>query len=338
MHYSPIWALFGALLVIFTVYDFYITTLTLNGGGPLSKRSARKIWSGFLAIHNLRPSHQLLGAAGPTILLIMILTWFGMCWLGWFMIFCSAETSIVSATTLMPAGIGDRIYYAGYTLTTIGYGDFKPQHTPAQIASIVSGFNGLFLVTLAITYSIPVVSATADRRQLAMLINAFGPSLPKLIDRGYGDGAFSLLSSQLQQTTSKIASVSQKHLAYPVIRYFHEACPRDSLPINLVRLEEAIAVTLYAFPDLPEGTKTQLASTQQVIETSLMKLELRPEKVAVDWGDEPDCEQIVALRYSDKSADEVAAFLKTRPQRRLLVSYVRNHGWQWSQVHSGRGE
>lgn len=334
MQYSPAWALLGVLVVIFIVYDFYVTTLTLNGGGPLSKRLAQGIWACYMRVRKARGSHRVLSTAGPVILLFMIITWFGLCWLGWFLVFCGAEDSVVNATTWMPASVGDRIYYAGYTLTTIGYGDFKAPHGVVQIASIISGFNGLFLVTLAITYSMPVISATADRRQLAILINAFGQSLPELIDRGCGDGSFRSMSSQLQQLTGKIASVSQKHLAYPVIRYFPETHPHDSLPLNLARLEEAIAVVLFAFPDLPGEVKAQLLTTQQVIETSFTRIDLHPKRMPHDPREEPSFDQITALRSSDKTTEEIGEMLTSRPQRPMLVDYVQKHGWRWSDVHA----
>lgn len=334
MQYSPAWAFLGALVVVFIVYDFYVTTLTLHGGGPLSKRLARGIWACFLRVHKAQGSPAALSTAGPIILLFMIITWFGLSWLGWFLVFCGAEDSVVNATTLLPASVGDRIYYAGYTLTTIGYGDFRAPHGMGQIASVVSGFNGLFLVTLAITYSMPVISATADRRQLAILINAFGQSLPELIDRGRGDGSFRFMASQLQQFAGKIASVSQKHLAYPVIRYFPETHPRKSLPLNLARLDEAIAVVLFAFPDLPNEVRAQLTSTQQVIEASFTRIDLHPRRTPTDPREEPNFEQISALRDSDKTTEAISEMLASRPQRHLLVDYVQKHGWRWSDVHA----
>lgn len=199
MWYSPGWAVIGTALVLFSIYDFYVTTVTVSGSGPLSKRLARGLWVLALWWHRRKPAHGLLAAGGPLIMLIMIATWFALCWLGWFLIFCGSETAVVAASTDVPANIVERAFYAGYTITTIGYGNFQAPNAVGQFGSILGGLNGLFLVTLAITYSIPVISASVEKRKLSAQIHSLGESTNALVETGRDDTSCSFLTSQLQQ-------------------------------------------------------------------------------------------------------------------------------------------
>lgn len=144
MTFSLVWPILGTLLVAFTVYDFYVTTVTLKGGGALSKWFSNMFWKGFLWLHRRSVGSRTLSSAGPVILLMTILMWFGLCWFGWFLIFCGTDTAVVNAQTLLPASGIERFYYAGFTLTTVGYGDFSTPNPTGQVASIIAGFNGLF--------------------------------------------------------------------------------------------------------------------------------------------------------------------------------------------------
>lgn len=46
-----------------------------------------------------------------------------------------------------PAGLVDRLYFTGYTVFTLGNGDFKPGSGIWQIATGAAAGTGLFLVT-----------------------------------------------------------------------------------------------------------------------------------------------------------------------------------------------
>lgn len=335
MPFSPLWILPGAMLIVVALYDFYTTTMTLQGGGPISRNLPHWLWVSCLRAQRVVGRGQLLSAAGPVIMLMMILVWFGLCWLGWWMIFCGNEALIVNAQTQAPADWVERLYYAGYTLTTVGYGDFMAATPAARIASIVAGFNGLFLVTMAITYSIPVLSATAERRQLSLLINMLGQSTEDMVNKNYGEGSFSFLAAQLQQLTGQIAGVSQQQLAYPVLHYFHDTRAANALPLNIARLREAVTVILFAFPHLPHATRAQLETTQRVIDHFLENVKpafaSKNRNGAVPVG--PAYARIFVLKNSARKPGEIDAFVRAQLRRKLLLDYIESDGWSWDDVH-----
>jgi hypothetical protein len=331
--YSLFWPVLGTLVILFVMFDFYTTTVTVSGSGPLSKRISRAIWQGFIGVHRLKPNHQLLRSAGPCIVLLLILMWFFACWLGWFLIFCGSENSVISAKTSLPASVAERIYYAGYTLTTIGYGDFRTPNLPGQLVSIVSGLNGLFLVTLAITYSIPVVSSSVDKRRLSALIDAMGRSTPEIIDNSFGSGDFQFLVRQLQQLTPDISAIAEKHLAYPVLLYFHGPTHQTALPLTLSRLDEALTVITFAFPDAPRQSAAQIEMSQRIIETFMAILHGSFISAAKESPSIPDIASIDVLKQSPMTRDEIVEHITSLDRRRYLLAYVRADGWTWADVH-----
>lgn len=333
MLYSPGWAMVGTAIVLFSIYDFYVTTVTVNGSGPLSKRLARGLWLLALWWHRRKAAHGLLSAAGPLIMLIMIATWFALCWLGWFLIFCGSETSVINAKTNAPANLIERAFYAGYTITTIGYGNFRAPNAAGQFASILGGLNGLFLVTLAITYTLPVISASVEKRKLSVQIHALGRSTQALVDMGRDDDSFSFLTSQLQQITSNIAGVSQKHLAYPILHYFHDSHELVVFPINLTRLDDAITLILCASPDLPVNSRMQMRATQQVINNLLETLHTSFIRASTETPCAPDCSEIDLVKRVAITPEEAARMIEAQPHRRLLKAFVEDDGWRWSDVH-----
>lgn len=189
-------------------------------------------------------------------------------------------------------------------------------------------------MTLAITYSIPVVSASAERRQLALLINSIGSTTPEMIDRSYGGGSFQFLSSNLQHLGSTIAMVSQKHLAFPIIHYFHDSRPSYALPLNLAHLDECITIALFAFPDIPTSVRAQFKSTQHVIFEFLRNLKPRADAAEKGIPRAPNWAEIEVMHESDKNSQQVEAFLMSQERRQLLRSYVESDGWSWNDVHS----
>lgn len=333
MVYSYWWSALGFLLIFISLYDFYITTLTVAGSGPLSKRVARFTWRVFIRIHHWRGTQGVLSAAGPSIILILIFIWFSLCWLGWFLVFCGTETAVVSANTLFPATLIERAYYAGYTLITIGYGDFKTPYSFEQLSSVIAGFNGFFLISLSITYSVPVVSAAVSKRKLALQISAIGLTTAQIVEHGKGSGDFTFLSKQLQEMTSSIADITEQYLAYPVLHYFHNYYRPTVFTLNMVRLDEAITLVTQAFPTLSGDVKMQFRASQYVMDSFLDTLEHSYIKRGDVMPPPPDCHGIYALHDATYSGEELMARIQQQGRRKRLLAFVKDGGWSWNDVH-----
>lgn len=235
---------FGGLLIAVTLVDAFWTTLGLGGGGPLTQRLATGVWRTALAIHRLtgRRAHRLLHISAVIILLLVIASWVALLWLGWLLIFAADPTGVVHATTGVQANLPQRIYFTGFTLFTLGVGDYVPQGEPWRFLTAVAALNGLFVITLSITYLIPVLSAAVEKRRLAAMIAALGRTPAEILATGWDGQTFVSLEQPLTSAARDIELHAQRHLAYPVLHHFHSPVRHTALSLRIAALDDALTV------------------------------------------------------------------------------------------------
>ncbi|HEY9735961.1 MAG TPA: ion channel, partial [Trichocoleus sp.] len=238
----------GLAIVLFVLLDIVITTLTVGGAGPLMRRVANGFWQSALLIHRWRPSHGLLAASGWLILLMMILIWLSLTWLGWTLVFSAAEDAVVSTSSGVPATVWERIYFTGFTIATLGLGDYRPQHSFWQLATAIAAANGFFLVTLGVAYLLPVVSAVAVKRGLATYISTLGGTGDEILSRNWNGENFGQLDQHLLNLAPVVSQLGESHLTYPILYYFHSVARSRSLPLSMVALDEALTLLEYGVP------------------------------------------------------------------------------------------
>ena len=320
----------GAALLLLLAYDATRTTLSASSSGPITNMLTSGLWRVLLAVHRGRPSHALLGGGGAALTLVLILTWVLLAWSGWLLVFCAAPNAVTHSTTGLPADTLDRAYFIAYTLTTVGYGDLVPGGATWKMLATVAGANGLLLFTLAITYALPIVSAATEKRQLALCIHAMGASPEEILEFGLGNGDFDSLAGHLDGFESMIAGASQKHLAYPILHYFHSAGSVTALPLALVRLDMALELARMRDEPLPPAVAARIRSTQHVIQQFLATLrgafirptDTTPEIPALERG----------ARVLEADADDLAQRLRGLEKINLLAAYITDDGRDWASV------
>ena len=260
MGWSLAWTALGAVVLILTAFDLLKTVLTVRGGGPITGRANAWLWDAALALHARRENHRALSAAGPVLATLTLVSWLVGLWLGWTLVFCGAAEAVVAAKDQSPAGLVERIYFAGYTLTTLGLGDFNALGGGWRIATVLTAASGLMLFTMAITYIVPIVDATVTLRQLATYIDGLGDDPLDVVARSWnghpeesgsapngGPGTgFDPLRTHLTSLTPLVATVRQRYLAYPILHYFHSDDPRMAAPLRLAALDEAVTLLTHA--------------------------------------------------------------------------------------------
>ncbi|WP_435769079.1 hypothetical protein [Nocardioides sp. SYSU DS0651] len=233
----------GALLVVLVFVDALATTLAVsNGAGPLTSTVLAAAWRLALRLHRQDKESSLLTVAGPVILIVTVLTWVGMLWAGWTLVFLGSD-AVVTAKNGIPAGPADVVYFTGFTIFTLGTGDFIAASPGWRIGMAAATFSGLFLVTLAITYLISVVSAVVERRALAVQVHGLGDAPSEILAKGWtGEQFGSVFEQQLVSLSTSVAKSAEQHLAYPVLHYFHSSTRRLAAPVALAHLDEALTV------------------------------------------------------------------------------------------------
>ncbi|WP_412062232.1 potassium channel family protein [Rubrivirga sp. IMCC45206] len=225
-------AALGALVVVLAVVDVVWTTLAAAGAGPLSRALGRAVWAA--------TGHHPI--AGPLTLVATAALWTGLFWLGWALVFMAEPGAVVSASTDLPATAWERVYFAGYTVITLGLGDFVPSTTGWRLATTVSAATGLIFITLGVTYYTSVLSAVVHRRRLASLVGALGESPAAIVANAWDGAGFNGLGSVLTTLADHLAQLDRQHQAYPVLHAFGEREPERAAPVQIARLAEALSL------------------------------------------------------------------------------------------------
>ncbi len=163
---SVFFSILGVILVVIVMTDVIWTTITTKGNGPLSRFLIHAFKRTFLFFHRRSGNRKLLVLTGPVALIGLGIFWLIGLWGGWFLILLG-DGNIVEAKTGSEAGLAQYVYYTGMTLSTLGIGDFKAGTDYARLLTTLAAFNGLVLITLIITYAIPMVGAITTRRKVA---------------------------------------------------------------------------------------------------------------------------------------------------------------------------
>lgn len=332
---NPLLALLGLALLAVMLVDVVATAVAIDGGaGPLTGRLTRSTWNGVLRV--AAPGHQrMLRSAGLALSVSPIAIWILLAWAGWALLFLSSESSVVAAATGAPAGAVAKVYFVGYTLFTLGLGDFEPRGGLWQILTTLTVGSGLMLVTLSISFLVPVTSAAASTRQIASYISSLGTSPDDIVRHGWNGRDFRGLSGHLVALTPMMTALAERHLTYPVVHYMHATERHKALAPAIATLDEALGVLEHGVPSDQRPERAELMTLRRAIWEYLETLDttfLEPASQA------PETPSLAALREAGipvVSDDEFAeATRHTERRRRLLLALVTDGGYVWDDVYA----
>lgn len=323
----------GTLLILLVAYDAIRTTLSVSSpGGPLTNRLVSGIWFMLLGIHRRRKSHAMLSSAGPWMTMALLITWFLVAWLGWFLLFCSSPQAVVLSSSKATASLVERAYYTGYTITTLGFGDYVPGNDSWRLQPVLAAANGFFLFTLSITYIFNIITNVIKKRQTSLTISALGENPQQILASTNGGGRFETLISQLQPLQQSISTLGQQHLAYPILHYYHGEPSSKALSLAIVRLYQAIALACFSSTKLDTTSREQLLITRKAIEQFLDTLDSTFIRPSQHIPDIPALDGYAELPGIEKSNTEIQDYLASLPYQKILAAYVHKDGWQWQDV------
>ncbi len=322
----------GALIVAGAILDLFLTALTARGGGPVMGAVSRAAWRVLLAVHHRRPSHSLLTQGGWSICLLLALVWLGLLWAGWSVLFTSAERAVVESAGGAPADLVARVYFAGYTVSTLGLGDFKPGGPLWQIAAAVASASGLLVATMILTYLVPVVGAVAGKRKLAACISALGHTPETLLARNWDGQGLRPLEQHLTSLLPMLVETAQQYSVYPVLHYFHAGEPDHALPLRVAALNDALLIhdRLPASARLPRGIVEPVKRAVDRLLDNIDRSGFRLPSAEVpppDW----DAEALAAAGLPAPEPGEAPSAEEDR-RRARLAAWIRRDGWSWDDI------
>jgi hypothetical protein len=320
----------GALLLGLATVDIIWSVFSMNGGGPLTRPFASLVGR---AVRRFT-------ASGAMVLVTIPALWFVMLWLAWTLIFLAGSGSVVETMSGNPAGLADHVYFTGFTLFTLGVGDFRPQGGFWQILTAFASLNGFVYVTLSIAFLIPVVSAVVEKRRIAVLISALGVTAEDIVINSWAGKDWRGLERQLTSLAPLVALHAERHLAYPVLQYYHSPVRRESLETSAAALFEALLMLEWGLRDgqrpEPVTMRVMRAALAQYLDT-----------VAGEYigyaGTTPPAPDLSALRSANLPTVDADAFLPMVAtqefRRRQFLALVHATNRTWSEVSlAGQGE
>ena len=316
----------GSLLLVVVGYDAVSTTLSTGAAaGPVTSKVLSGWWR-FARRAAKRPDSPLVVASGPIVVLLTIAIWLALLWSGWTLIFSADPDAILSSAGRTPASGWSRIYYSAFTVFTLGVGDYIPNGQPWEILTGFAVLTGLGLTTLAITYLVPVVSAVTARRVQANTIAGMGPSPQGIVVNAYRDGSFDYLDHRLPTLADQVLETAERHLAYPVLHYFHSSNRHVDLRVQLYALDEAISILQHAVEPAAAPHPAVLDSVRHAVQQLTHRATSEPAD-----GDAPTPPDLSPLRDAGIPVvddDTFAGRLSSLSQhRRRLVSFARESLW-----------
>lgn len=323
----------GAFLFAITALDIIKTTLSSNGGGKITNLVSRAVWRVFFFVAGRKGKSKLLTYAGPAVLVVILLVWVVGLWLGLFLLLLSDPDAVQKSSTLAPADAWEKLYYAGFTLSTLGVGDYVVTNDFWRIVTGVAAFSGLAFITTSITYFIPVLSAVGVQSKLSLYISSMGKTPQQVLTNSWNGQDLSSFFDNTSDLCQMLMQHTVNHQSYPVIHYFHNNKPEQAITTAIVLLAEthlllAQRVSPQAGVDQLKISMLQKAldSYLEMVKGSFLK-NASPKEVAPT----PDVAELEGkgIPLQNKPSQRH----KVQERRRLLTALLEMDGWTWQEVY-----
>lgn len=265
---NPGYLLPGTALIAFAIVDLLWTTLWVEGGaGPLTSRLMSATWRALKRVGANRP--RFLSLSGPLILVLGLVTWIMLLWFGWTFVFAGGEESLIDTRDTGPISWTERFYFVGYSLFTLGNGDFTPADGVWQIATGVTTASGMLFVTLSVTYILNVLGAVTQKRSLAGSINGLGRRSGEILQTSWDGDAFRGLEVPLNSIATQLDELTANHKAYPILHYFYTPQPSQTPATNITVLDETLTVLRFGVPERSRPGQVALSQARSSVRNYL---------------------------------------------------------------------
>lgn len=321
--------LLGLGLVTFSTLDMLWTALWVDGGAsPLASRLASGTWHLLRRVAGGRDS--LLSLAGPLVLAVTLLSWVLVLVAGWTLIFAAADQGLYDTVNRQYASGVERAYFVTYVIFTLGLGDIVPSGRVWQVATAVMSASGMLLVTLVVSYVLSVISAVVQRRTFASSVSGLASSAEAFVQVGWNGEHLRDLAPQLRRLTSQLGTVTQQHLAYPVLHHYRAASLNAASGPALAILDDALTLLRYGVPEAYRPDAPTLRLARQGVESYLALLSKEFIQPADQVPPPPPLDALRRAGIPTVSDTEFARALDTlSDRRRTLLGLVQNEARRW---------
>lgn len=322
----------GVMVIVATLIDVLLTVVAVaSRAGPVADRVTSGLWW-LAAPLRRRRLQRPLALLGVSSIVVVVTVWLVLLWIGWTSVLAADPSAVRDTMTGQPAGFVDRVYFAGYSVFTLGNGDFRPDGLPWQIATVLASASGLAVATLSITYILGIVSAVTTKRELALVIWSMGHHPHEVLRRSWTGSDLGNLDQRLWSMIPALAQLSEQHLAYPMLHQFHSMDRRSAIAPNVALLNEALTLLQHGIRGLHGVEAATIDALHEVIDAYLRTLSV------VDTPRQPpEASDLAPLAEAGLPTVEpqefVAAADAVGDRRGRLLAAVTETGWAWTDVY-----
>jgi len=355
-----VWRIFtgiiGLLLLLFVFYDSLKTTLAVSRDGPLTQKITLYIRVCSLGILKKFASvsffkDHIVTSIGTVTLMTVVFSWYFLLWVAWALLFTWDPSGIVNTLSSEPTledTVGAYIYFAGFSLTTLGVGDLSPRTSLYRILACISALNGFFFVSLTATYTFNVVQAFSQSREVSIKIWSLGSRPRKILLNCWNGENFGVLENQISQINQDIASQGQLQHNFPTMFNYYSTRRRSTLFVQIANYLELIYLLEYAVTDskidrlLFLQAKRALEEYYNSILTGHVIRRVQQPPPVIDLGQLKEiCEryskdrELSTISFVDpEEFNEVMRKKEIVEMRRNAATLVESTGlWSWGDLH-----
>ncbi|SDM17534.1 Ion channel [Catalinimonas alkaloidigena] len=324
----------GLGLLLLALSDFAVTAFVPTGEGRLTALVGRGVYKLLLWLSGYNGYNRRLNYIGLVAIVAISTVWISLLWLGFTLIYLSDVNSILVGTSKTPADFFEKLYHVGYTISTLGIGDYVPGNDFWRVVTSLVSFVGLVTITMSITYLIPVISNAIHKRSLSLQISSLGQTPEDIVLNSYDGHDFRSIESTLTSLSSEIFLYTQNNVAYPILHYMHSCNPSENIVLRLAALDEALTLFLFHVPDELRPSLLSLQSARRAITAylqTILYLELPDE--APPYPRFALLERRTGLAFvGTEGAAQRQIYQSLDKRRKLLLANVQKDGWQWQDL------
>ncbi|WP_237144703.1 ion channel [Pontibacter pamirensis] len=327
----------GALVFAITALDIIKTTLSSNGGGMVTILVSRAVYKLFFLAAGKRGKSKLLSYAGPAVLVSVLLVWIVGFWSGLFLALLSDPGSVVHSITKTDASAVEKLYYAGFTLSTLGVGDYVASNDFWRIVTDMAAYSGLVFITTSITYFLPVLSAVSLQSTLSLYISGMGKNPQQVLTKSWNGKDFASFFDNTSDLCQMLIKHTMNHQSYPVIHYFHNSQSKLSVAPAIVLLDETYQLLRNALQQDVAVDEVKVSMLQTALDSYLEVVRENFLKNASpnEQAPAPDLRQLEEKGVPLKGEEAVKQYFEQdlRERRKLLTALLEMDGWSWKEVY-----
>ena len=337
----------GLLIVVVVISDLASTTISLSSvRGPLSSRVSEATWWLTRRLTGT-PFEAARRGTGPLLVLMILVGWLAALTIGWTLVF-TVDGALASAASpeqqsSQVAWI-DALFFVSGTLVGRGSSGLEPDAAVWSTLVAMMSLTGVALLTLSLAWILPVVSAVVQKRSLAAQLSALGGEPEEIILRTWNGRDLGNLDLHLLPVVSELTLLAQRHLAFPVIHYFHTADHRTAVALRVAALDDALTlIDAAGLDDVERDTGLDRSTTRPLRQAITDYLETLQQVFISAEPSPPPPPSTAALVEAGIAEDgavqtRVAELCEELAERRALMwGYVRHSGWEWTDVATDGG-